>query len=256
MKLFTLQVADRVLSMNSRIKQKIRREEFYPAFIGLFTNPLYFNRKGLEENIRKFGQRIEGKTLDVGCGTKPYEKLYASSTYIGLDICSHEDYGDRNKADTFYDGSCFPFPNGSFDSVVTTQVLEHVFKPNAFLREINRVLREGGLLLLSVPFIWEEHEQPWDYGRYSSFGLNFLLKKHGFEIIEHQRSGDDISLLFQLFISFVSRKVLSGNRYLYYLQMLFFVAPLNILGAWLSNIMPDDEDLFLDNIVLARKIIL
>ena len=55
------------------------------------------------------------------------------------------------------------------------QVLEHVFNPDDFVREIARVLKPGGALLLTVPFVWNEHEQPYDYARYSSFGLRAFL---------------------------------------------------------------------------------
>jgi len=78
------------------------------------------------------------------------------------------------------------------------QVLEHVFNPDAFLSEIYRVLKRDGKLLLTVPFVWDEHEQPSDYARYSSFGLKALLEKNGFRIIQHERIGADASILFQL----------------------------------------------------------
>jgi SAM-dependent methyltransferase len=68
-------------------------------------------------------------------------------------------------------------------------VLEHVFNPDDFLNEVNRVLKPSGKLLLTVPFVWDEHEQPYDYARYSSFGLRSLLEKHGFSIVKHEKVG-------------------------------------------------------------------
>ena len=65
----------------------------------------------------------------------------------------------RGEADYFYDGQSFPFKGGSFDVVLTNQVLEHVFNPDVFLSEIHRVLTPDGVLLLTVPFLWDEHEQ-------------------------------------------------------------------------------------------------
>ena len=61
--------------------------------------------------------------------------------------------------------------------MLCNQVLEHVFNPDEFLLKINRVLKNDGKLLLTVPFVWDEHEQPFDYARYSSFGLKALIEK-------------------------------------------------------------------------------
>ena len=70
--------------------------------------------------------------------------------------------GWNKHADRSYDGKTFPFSDGEFDAVLTSEVLEHVFNPDEFLSEINRVLRDDGVLLLTVPFVWDEHEQPFD----------------------------------------------------------------------------------------------
>jgi SAM-dependent methyltransferase len=61
-------------------------------------------------------------------------------------------------ADDLYDVERFPYQGLSFDSVLFNQVLEHVFNPNEFLTEINRILRSGAQLLLTVPFAWDWHE--------------------------------------------------------------------------------------------------
>ena len=71
--------------------------------------------------------------------------------------------------------------------MLCNQVLEHVFNPQEFLGELGRVLARGGRLLLTVPFVWDEHEQPFDYARYSSFGLKALLEQHGFRVLQHRK---------------------------------------------------------------------
>ena len=63
---------------------------FQPGILGLFINPYYFARKGLATHIRDLASHMTGKTLDIGCGTKPYEKLCPSSQYIGLELDSEE----------------------------------------------------------------------------------------------------------------------------------------------------------------------
>jgi SAM-dependent methyltransferase len=235
------------------IKKIYLKEQFKPGFIGLFINPFYFARKGLFENIMPLAYFITGKTLDIGCGQKPYQKLYQASEYIGLEIDSPENLLSKN-ADYFYDGTVFPFVDDEFDSVVANQVFEHVFNPVEFIAEINRVLKNQGVFLMSVPFVWDEHEQPFDYARYSSFALVSLLEKHGFKIVEHKKSMSDIRVIFQLINSYLYKKTNVKNTSINLLTTFFLMSPFNILGELLSLILPGNEDLYLDNIILAKKI--
>ncbi|MGA8831043.1 MAG: class I SAM-dependent methyltransferase, partial [Desulfomonilaceae bacterium] len=169
--------------------------------------------------------------------------------YIGIEI-----EGRNKDADFHYDGSIFPFGDEEFDSVVASQVLEHVFNPKEFLSEINRVLRPGGVFLITVPFVWDEHEQPYDYARYSSFGLSHLLQNQGFEVIESRKSMDDVRVIFQMINTYIYKKTVTNNNLLNLLLSLVFMAPFNILGEILAAVLPRNPDLYLDNIVLARKI--
>src|SRR3990172_1965871 len=106
--------------MLSSIKTVIRKEQFEPGIFGLVINPFYIARKALLESIKELGDNISGRTLDVGCGTKPYEKYFKSSEYIGLEIETTV-HREVSKADFFYDGTKFPFNNNEFDSIVTNQ---------------------------------------------------------------------------------------------------------------------------------------
>ena len=231
-----------------KLKKSILKQDFYPTFLGLFVNPFYFARKGLLQHIAKLAPQVHGRTLDVGCGTKPYQRYCNASEYISLEI---ERTGKN--ADVYYDGKVFPFRDGEFDSILTTQVLEHVFNPNEFLIETNRVLKEGGILLLSVPFLWDEHEQPFDYARYSSFGIDHLLTCHGFEVIEHRKSMSDVRVIFQMINAYIYKKTMTHNPWLNLLTTLVLMTPFNLLGEVLHGFCPHNTDLYLDNIVLARK---
>lgn len=236
-----------------RLKSILEIERFRPTWLGLFVNPFYIARKGLYRHIVDLSPQITGRTLDVGCGQKPYEHLFKVTSYIGLEIDTAENRRDK-KADFFYDGTKFPFHDGAFDSLVMYQVFEHVFAPDFFLSEVNRVLKTDGVLFMSVPFVWDEHEQPNDFARYSSFGLASLLESHEFEIIEHRKSVNDISVLFQLLNGYLYKKTFSGNKYINMMLMLVLMTPLNIAGELLARVLPENGDLYLDNIVLAKKV--
>ena len=108
-------------------------------------------------------------------------------------------------------------------------------------------------MLLTVPFVWDEHEQPYDYAQYSSFGLRHLLEQNGFVILEHRKSMNDIRVIFQMMNAYTYKKTIRGNFYLNPIVILILMAPFNIVGEILGWILPCNNDLYLDNIVLARK---
>jgi SAM-dependent methyltransferase len=238
---------------NSHFFREIyNREQFFPSVLSLFINPFYFARKGLAKHVKNLAVNITGKTLDIGCGIKPYAHLYRSTEYVGLEIDTPQNRLSKN-ADYFYDGNNFPFDDASFDSVVANEVFEHVFNPDQFLREMLRILKPGGVALLTMPFVWDEHEQPYDFARYSSFGIKSLLEKHGFEIVEQRKSIDDIRVIFQLLNTYIYKKTVTKSAWVNLLVTLVLMMPFNILGELLSMITPRNPDLYLDNIVLARK---
>ncbi|WP_348343980.1 class I SAM-dependent methyltransferase [Ignavibacterium sp.] len=220
--------------------------------MGTLINPFYIARKGLAKHIRELSPEISGKILDVGCGTKPYKNFFKFSEYIGLEYDTGIDLYKKS-ADYFYDGKKFPFNAETFDSIICNQVLEHVFEPEDFLKEIFRVLKPHGKLLITVPFVWDEHEQPFDYARYSSFGLKYLLEKCGFRIIKHKKSINNISVIFQL-LSDYFYKISNKQKLFKWVTIVFIIFPLNLIGIILGIILPNNNDLFLDNIILAEKL--
>jgi SAM-dependent methyltransferase len=124
-----------------------------------------------------------GRLLDVGCGLKPYAPLLASyvTEHIGVD---HPDSPHAaTSVDVVASAYSIPLDDASFDTVLLSEVLEHLERPADALSECFRLLRPGGRLLLSAPFVWMVHEEPRDFYRYSPFGLRFLLEQAGFDVI-------------------------------------------------------------------------
>lgn len=235
------------------LQKYILKQGFNPDFLGLFINPFFFARKGLYTNIKKYSSEIKGIVLDVGCGRKPYRSLFNVESYIGMDI-ENEGHDHTNEdIDIFYDGVLFPFSENFFDSIISNQVFEHVFEPDIFLLEIKRVLKPKGKLLLTVPFAWDEHEQPNDFARYSSFGIKYQLEKNGFKIIKQSKSVNDIRVIFQLLNMYIFKKLKSKNKYINVIISVLFISWLNILGQIVSFLLPKNDDLYLDNIILAEK---
>lgn len=238
--------------MKTNLRKPIKINGFNVRWYECFTSPFFIARQALSEAIKGCAGQASGKLLDVGCGTKPYRDYFNVSNYVGLDIDSEENRA-RGTADFLYDGSGFPFDNAEFDWVLCNQVFEHVFNPKIFLAEIQRVLKPGGMLLLTMPFVWDEHEQPYDYGRYTSFGLNSLLEDAGFRILRHEKLVAGAGVLFQLTNAYLYKITLKMPKVLRLFIRCTFMAGINIMGLCAQKLLPGNPDLYLDHCVLAIK---
>ncbi len=145
----------------------------------------YLVNKIFEDNFLEITNKYtKGKLIDIGCGVKPYKDMLSHlvTEHVGVDhqITVH----DKSNIDLFGTAYKIPADENSFDSAICTAVLEHLEEPEQAIRECHRVLKKGGYAIYSVPFIWQLHEQPRDFFRYSKYGLQYLFEKVGFEVIE------------------------------------------------------------------------
>lgn len=129
--------------------------------------------------------RLSGTLLDVGSGYMPYRSLLQAPAgrvthYIGLDL-----YGNRyQRPDLEWDGTTIPLHENSVDCALATEVFEHCPDPEAVMREIRRVVKAGGVLFFTVPFLWPLHTVPYDEYRYTPFALERHLRNAGFNHVE------------------------------------------------------------------------
>jgi len=114
-------------------------------------------------------------TLDLGCGNSPLARWFPNR--IGCDI------GPYSGVDVVCDAHALPYRDGSFSVVLCMEVLEHLHHPQTAVAEISRVLKDGGQLILTCPFVYPVHEAPHDYQRYTEYGLRVLFGEH-FDSIE------------------------------------------------------------------------
>ena len=127
---------------------------------------------------------LSGRLIDIGCGTKPYKDLLAPyvTEHIGVD--HQETLHDKSKIDRFGTAYNITAKDEEFDCALCTAVLEHLEEPELALKECHRILKRGEMAIYSIPFIWHLHEEPWDFYRFSKYGLKYLFEKAGFEIVE------------------------------------------------------------------------
>lgn len=238
--------------MRSAIRRWREAQQHAPGRWGILANPFFLARRALAAEMARVGPQATGRLLDVGCGTQPYRASFAVDEYVGLEIDTPEARA-RGIADEYYDGGRFPFGDATFDVVLCNQVLEHVFVPEAFVAEIHRVLVPGGRLILTVPFVWDEHEQPHDYARYSSFGLRALLERGGLVIAEQRKLLADAAVLFQLVNAYLYKVLRPDERRGGLLLVALLMAPVSALGALAGRVLPVNPDLFLDQSVVAVR---
>lgn len=130
--------------------------------------------------------------LDASAGTRPYAPIFAAQRYESCDVpggfykCRHdfECYLDR-----------IPKPDGHYDAVILTQVLEHVPNPDAVMQELARVTRRGGSLLLSVPLNGPLHGEPWHFCQFTHYGLAEIGKRTGWKLVRCEKVGGAYWLL-------------------------------------------------------------
>jgi SAM-dependent methyltransferase len=172
----------------------------------LFTNLVAgFYDRGIKEHAR-------GRLLDLGCGFVP---LYAAyKPYVAENVCV--DWENTLHKNSYLDFGCdltkpLPFEDSQFDTIILSDVLEHMPEPRDLWREMARVLTPGGKILLSVPFYYWLHEQPYDYYRYTEFALTRFVDDAGLSLVQLEPLGGSPEVLADLMAKMVHRMPLIGR---------------------------------------------
>jgi SAM-dependent methyltransferase len=145
-----------------------------------WRQPLFLHYEPLLRALEPRVRSLRGRVLDVGCGMQPYRRwMHPSVTYTGLDR-----EGPLSQPDVVGTVDALPFDDEVFDGLLSTQVFEHVRAPHDALRECARVLAPGATIVLTVPGVWPAHEVPYDYWRFTKYGVERVLEEQGFESID------------------------------------------------------------------------
>lgn len=161
---------------------------------------------------RELPRHARGRLLDLGCGHVP---LYA--TYRNLvSECVCVDWAGTAHKNEFLDHECdlsqpLPFADGEFDTIVLSDVLEHIPTPEALWREMARLLAGGGKLIMNVPFFYWLHEEPHDFYRYTEFALRRFVDGAGLELVSLDATGGTPEVLADIFAKNVVRVPLLGK---------------------------------------------
>lgn len=201
--------------------------------------------KELKKVILKYGN---GEVLDIGCGNKPFASLFTDqvSRYVGVDI----EQSHLQKVDIICPATDIPLPDQSFDTILSTQTIEHVFDHQKLLSESFRLLRPGGYLILSGPFYWPLHEEPYDFYRFTRYGFEQLLQNAGYSVITVKENGGSWALTGQALIHSLCRSKLAPIRFIFGTLRLYIL--FNLIFGFLEMI--DANPISTTNyVVVAQK---
>ncbi len=164
-------------------------------------HPFWLHYRTLEPFIHHNLAALDAPLLDLGCGSKPYRSLYPPGEVVGADVF------DGSAVDVKLEvGKPLPFKDNYFANVFCSQVFEHVYDVDLLLSEAFRVTRSGGKLVLTVPFVWDLHEEPNDYLRFTRYWLDRRLRDIGYSSIEITPQGGDIAMIGQSILLIITRR--------------------------------------------------
>ena len=209
------------------------------------TSPWWFTDKILKKYLKISVPYLKGRLLDAGCGMKPYKDMFQCDEYVGIEMSATfkpDVVGDLKNMDMFEDES--------FNSVLSNQVLEHIDDVEKVIAEMYRVLKPGGYLCVTVPFISRLHGMPHDYWRFSPSGLKYLLEKNGYQIITIEQMGGFLTTQIFLWQFYLYEKALkyTVTQYLYSI-LLAVINPFSLLLNYIDR----DKTTPFNYLALARK---
>ncbi|MFB3910260.1 MAG: class I SAM-dependent methyltransferase [Candidatus Eisenbacteria bacterium] len=150
---------------------------------GLFSKNWLVWRIG-RKHVSSVSHLAHGLLLDIGCGEQPHRRLFEKRVDRIIGVDHLHTLHPNETIDVYGTALDLPFRTGSFDTAICFQVLEHVPEPLRLLEEAKRILKPGGHLIVTAPHIWNVHESPHDYFRYTGYGLEHLFRKAGLEVVE------------------------------------------------------------------------
>lgn len=172
---------------------------------------------------------FKGKVLDIGCGQSPYRYLLnASATeYKGIDVVEASSFDYVNNDITLFDGEIIPFEDNTFDAIICTEVLEHVYNYQTLVDEMYRVSKPNARAIITIPFSARYHYIPYDFFRYTPSALEKIFSK--FSKMEITPRGTDVLSICAKIIVLFFRNIIP-NSFIKVLCLPFWIVMLPVLG--------------------------
>lgn len=196
---------------------------------------LYANlvARNFEDVIKKYAQ---GSLIDLGCGKAPLFQVYRH--LVGNIICT--DWQKAAHHCGYIDFECdlsnpLPIGNKSFDTIILSDVLEHIPNPALLWHEMTRILRDNGCLLVSVPFYYALHEAPHDYYRFTEYALRHFVRSSNMSIEVLKPLGGSPEIFTDLLAKHLSNTRLVGKSIASAIQATTLAFVRRGIGKWISE---------------------
>ncbi len=211
----------------------------------------------IKRELKNFIDDIENKNvLDFGCGDSRYRALIEKKNkYTGLDIKENSFPKESKAADVFWDDKTLPFEDESFDIIICTEVLNQVDDIDNTINELKRVLKKGGKLFITMVFIFGEQDIPYDFTRFTSFGIKKIFEKKNFKVVEFKKllkgKNSIIQIIESEFKKYINEKCSKNFKFLF--QFFFKIILLAI--KLLFKFLPKDifYNLHTVNLIILEK---
>jgi SAM-dependent methyltransferase len=218
-------------------------------FDAYYLHYKYLHRD-LSAAIKKYAA---GNVLDIGCGNKPYEKMFEGKIekYTGCDIIQ----SNLNKVDILCEANKIPIEDAAFETVFSTQTIEHVADHQGLVNEAYRLLKPGGHFIVSGPFTWPLHEEPYDYFRFTKHGFRHIIEKAGFEVVEINSNGGiwvatATSIIHAFSLTSSKNFFIRSARFIFFKLRLCWLV--NTFFGWLERVDSNTRNT-LNYVVIAKK---
>jgi len=198
------------------------------------------------EVVKEFvPQYIKGKTLDIGGGTSKYRSII--TPYVSEYLVS--DLYQAKGVDFIEDARKLSHKDKTFDSILSFQTLEHIDDTRAVVKEMYRILKDGGVVITTVPFLHAQHGHPSDFHRFTTEGLKWYFEQEGFKIIKSGKQGSSFAVISELFrSSFLSPYKKHGRiKRAVLTRIIKFLLKLDRWGFL------EDPDLYTNTYIIAQK---
>ncbi len=175
--------------------------KWYPntKYPGISVHSYIIASNQIEYYQKYIKEHCSGKLLDCGCGDVPFYGIYKDQIESNYCVDWENSLQQQIHIDQFINlNEQLNLPSNEYDSVLLSDVLEHIAEPSNLLKELNRVLKQNGKLIIMVPFLYRLHEEPHDFYRYTEYSLKHLLEKNGFKLIKIESYGGIVDVIFDL----------------------------------------------------------
>ena len=231
--------------------------------VRLYLSPFFLYRYYLKRDIKTILQKYKftGSVIDIGCGSKPYKPLFTSvKEYKGIDFNNFSINKDfkNDKPDIYFSKTYrvdfrLPFRANQFDNAVAFQVLEHHKYPNKLLKEMSRIVKPNGYMLLSFPFLEGIHEEPNDFYRLTIYALRNHVSENNGNIVYVKTEGSLFSTISMLLNEYINNFA-GKNKTAFYTTLLIYLPFLlfEYLSLVLDKVFKSDK-IFINYLVLIKN---